>query len=212
MLSIWLATHTPSHPTPPFLVPYNDCWVISLRFSNSEPSYLYITKISVSIPAYSPCSCDYSCLPTYPPQYPPTTTLLSGKKGLQHRQPSKKLLHLASSGGVLKGPHLYAVDAEVRGGGEGGVAESGALLGPPLVQVLVKPEPKFARAGPDHQAGRASLDEQLVGSSPCVHLVKKNDSDFVVVVRGGATSRSPDWKEKSQHSPLPRMKQFSLGF
>ena len=71
---------------------------------------------------------------------------------------------------MLKGPHLYAVDAEVRGGGEGGVAESGALLGPPLVQVLVKPEAEFARAGPDHQAGCASLDEQLVGSGPCVDL------------------------------------------
>ena len=58
------------------------------------------------------------------------------------------------------------------GRGEGGVAESGALLGPPLVQVLVKPETEFARARPNHQAGRASLDEQLVGSGPCVHLVR----------------------------------------
>ena len=53
---------------PPFVGPLQriDCWVISLRFSNSEPSYLYITKISVLIPAYSPCSCDYSCLPALP--------------------------------------------------------------------------------------------------------------------------------------------------
>ena len=71
---------------------------------------------------------------------------------------------------MLKGPHLYAVDAEVGGGGEGGVAESGALLRPPLVQVLVKPEPKFARACPNDQAGCAALDEQLVGSGPCVDL------------------------------------------
>ena len=66
--------------------------------------------------------------------------------------------------------HLYAVDAKVGGRGERRVAESGALLRPALVQVLVEPEPELAGAGPDHQAGGAALDEQLVGRRPRVHL------------------------------------------
>ena len=69
-----------------------------------------------------------------------------------------------------KGAHLYAVDAKVGGRGERRVAESGALLRPALVQVLVEPEPELAGAGPDHQAGGAALDEQLVGRRPRVHL------------------------------------------
>ena len=62
-----------------------------------------------------------------------------------------------TSSGGLEGPNLDAVDGEVGAGREGGVAEGGALLAAPLVEVLVEPEAEVAGTGAHHQVTSATL-------------------------------------------------------
>ena len=84
--------------------------------------------------------------------------------------PKLSAVALSPSSGGLEGPHLDALDVEVGGWSERGVAESGTLLAPALVQVLIKHDPKLALASPNNQVAATALHTNFCSCSLCSHL------------------------------------------
>ena len=78
------------------------------------------------------------------------SSLYSLELSRRHKSRCVAVSRLCSGAGE-EGPALQAVHAEVGGGREGRVCEGVAALGPPLVQVRVKPEAELPAARSDHQ-------------------------------------------------------------
>ena len=99
------------------------------------------------------------------------SSLYSLELSRRHKSRCAAVSRLASGAGK-EGPALQAVHAEVGGGCEGRVGEGVAPLGPPLVQVRVKPEPELSAARSDHKVLTRPLRQDKF--SICSHHTNTN--------------------------------------